>query len=76
MGSKTITIREEVYQKLSRIKEDKSFSELLEELVSEKEVDLMGSFGAWDEEEAEDVRDKTKNFREDFDSDFSEKMES
>lgn len=76
MGSKTITIRDDVYQKLSRIKDDKSFSELLEELVSEKEVDLMDSFGKWSEEQCEDAKGKTNDLREDFDSDFSEKMES
>lgn len=76
MGSKTITIREDVYERLSRIKDDKSFSELLEELASEKEVDLMDSFGKWSKEEFEEVKGKTKDLREDFDSDFSEKMES
>ena len=76
MSSKTITIREDVYEKLSRVKGERSFSELLESLVDEKRVDLEDSFGSWSSEEAEETRDKIREFREDFDSDFGEEVES
>ena len=76
MGSKTITIREEVYEKLSRIKDGRSFSELLEDLAETQSVDLENSFGAWNKEEAEEARNKIKEFKENFESDFDGEVES
>ncbi len=35
---KTITIREDVYEKLLEIKEDKSFSEIILELLNKREI--------------------------------------
>jgi predicted CopG family antitoxin len=65
-----------VYEKLSRIKDGRSFSELLEDLAEDQKVDLEDSFGAWSSEEAEDARSKVKEFEEDFESDFGEEVES
>lgn len=73
MGSKTITIREDVYERLSRIKEDKSFSELLEELVEERDVDLKKSFGAW-KGDKEDLKSTIEEGREKMEEDFEERL--
>jgi predicted CopG family antitoxin len=47
MSTKTISIREDVYSLLSRAKrEDESFSEVIERLLSSQRTDLSSYFGA------------------------------
>jgi predicted CopG family antitoxin len=49
MAFKTITIKEEVYEKLLKAKgKDMSFSEFLEKSVESRKPDLMKFYGAWD----------------------------
>jgi len=55
MASKNISITEDVYNKLLKIKrEDESFSELLIRLLKIQKKTLEKSFGAWDLSEEEE----------------------
>lgn len=73
MASKTITIREEVYEKLSRLKEDKSFSELLEDLVEDRDVGREKSFGSW-KGSKDELKRNIREGRKKFDEDFEERL--
>ncbi len=60
MTSKNISITEEVYNKLLKIKrDDESFSELFLRLLKIQKVKLENCFGAWNlsEEEKNDIWD-------------------
>jgi predicted CopG family antitoxin len=60
MASKNISITEEVYDKLVKIKrEDESFSELFLRLLNSQKSKLEESFGTWDltEEEKREIWD-------------------
>lgn len=71
MGSTTITIRDDVYEKLSNIKEDKSFSELLEVLAEMRRPD-RNSFGAW-KGRKEELEESIEEGREKLERDFEER---
>lgn len=58
MTSKNISITEDVYNKLLKVKkEDESFSELFLRLLKIQKVKLENSFGAWNlsDEEKKDI---------------------
>ena len=61
MTSKNISITEEVYQKLMKIKrENESFSELFLRLLKIQKINIKRTFGAWnlsEEEESEIWKD-------------------
>ena len=61
MTSKNISITEEVYKKLIKIKrEDESFSELFLRLLKSQKINMKRTFGAWnlsEEEESEIWKD-------------------
>lgn len=76
MATKTITIKEEAYERLKKLKGDKSFSEVIMDVTDDKEVDLMESFGVLSDEEAEELREKRKEFREEFNEDADEALRS
>ena len=61
MTSKNISITEEVYQKLLKIKrENESFSELFLRLLKIQKINIKRTFGAWnlsEEEESEIWKD-------------------
>jgi len=60
MASKNISITEEVYEKLVKIKrEDESFSELFLRLLNSQKASLEEAFGTWDltEEEKREIWD-------------------
>jgi len=67
MGTKTIGIREEVYERLkARKREDESFTDLMNRILDETTVDWREGFGTLSEREAdelegivEDSRDQT-----------------
>ena len=66
MGSKNISIRDEVYSALKEAKgEDESFSEVIERLLASRsgEHPLYRLVGALDESEAERVRELAAEFR-------------
>ena len=73
MSSKTITIREEVYEKLTRFKGEKSFSELLEELVEERETDRREAFNAW-KGDKEELKENIEEGREKLEEDFGKRL--
>ncbi len=64
---KTIMIRDDVYKKLVEIKGDKSFSEIIEELIEEsltlRRRKLEKYFGILNEEEAEEIMKEIKEAR-------------
>jgi len=76
MATKTITIKEEAYERLKKLKEGRSFSDTIIDLTEEKKPDLTDAFGAWSEEEAEEAKEKIESFRKKFDEDFDEKTQS
>ncbi|WP_456422269.1 antitoxin VapB family protein [Thermococcus sp.] len=66
---KTITISDDVYNELVRIKGKKSFSELFRELLRERKgnVDaLRHLYGILSEEEYEEAKRKLKEIEEEF----------
>ncbi|MFP3227134.1 MAG: antitoxin VapB family protein [Sulfolobaceae archaeon] len=64
---KTIMIRDDVYKKLVEIKGDKSFSEIIEELIEESQIlrrrKLEKYFGILNGEEAEEMMKEIEEVR-------------
>jgi len=64
---KTIMIRDDVYRRLVEIKGDKSFSEIIEELIEEsltvRRRKLEKYFGILSDKEAEEVMNEIKEAR-------------
>jgi len=75
---KTIMIRDEVYKKLVEIKGDKSFSDVIEELIEEslslRKKRLERYFGILSNEDAEELMEKVKEMREKNDESISRKL--
>jgi predicted CopG family antitoxin len=75
---KTIMIRDEVYKKLVEIKGDKSFSDVIEELIEEslslRKKRLERYFGILRGEDAEELMKKIKEMREKNDESISRKL--
>jgi predicted CopG family antitoxin len=65
---KTIMIRDDVYNKLARIKGDKSFSDIIEELIEEsislRRKKIEKYFGILKDEEAEELKKEIYEMRE------------
>lgn len=74
MATKTITIKEEAYERLKALKGDRSFSEVVMDVTDNKKVDLSESAGLWKDKEG--VEEEIEKFREEFDKDFDEKINS
>ena len=72
MATKTITVKEEAYERLKKFKHGKSFSEVIMEITRDKDVDLSESFGLWSDKDVEEVEEKRREFREDFEEGLSE----
>jgi len=66
MGTKTISIKDSVYEILKRSKkEDESFSDVIERLAKEKNIDFMSFFGGLkDKEVLESIEKDSKKIRE------------
>lgn len=75
---KTIMIRDEVYRKLVEIKGDKSFSDVIEELIEEslslRRKKLEKYFGILSEEEAEELEREIKEMRKRSDESINRKL--
>lgn len=75
---KTIMIRDDVYKKLVEIKGDKSFSEIIEELIEESLVlrrrKLEKYFGTLNGEEAEEMMKEIKEVRKIADESVNRKL--
>ena len=56
MGTKTIGLRDDVYKRLkARKREDESFTDLVNRLLDEEQIDWREGFGTLDAEEAEEL---------------------
>lgn len=75
---KTIMIRDDVYKKLVEIKGDKSFSEIIEELIEEsltlRRRKLEKYFGILNEEQAEEIMKEIKEVRKITDENINRKL--
>ena len=75
---KTIMIREGVYRKLNEIKGNKSFSDIIEELIEEllslRRKKLEKYFGILSEEEAEELEKEIKEIRKMSDENINRKL--
>lgn len=76
---KTIMIRDDVYKKLVEIKGDKSFSEIIEELIEESLIlrrrrKLEKYFGILNGEEAEEMMKEIKEVRKIADESVNRKL--
>lgn len=75
MATKTLTIREEVYDRLKSMKrDDESFSDLLERL-SGSDKDVMSGFGVLADEGGEEFAAGVEEARERMDRDFKERAD-
>jgi len=73
MTSKTISLKEETYERLRREKgEDESFSDVIDRFLNEEEHPLYGLVGLAADDEVEQIREGSRSFREDVDSRMSE----
>jgi predicted CopG family antitoxin len=70
MGTKTIRVSDEIYERLeARKREDESFTDLLERLT-EEERDIYAGFGAWSDSDAtERMREAHEQLNRDADDD-------
>jgi len=75
---KTIVIRDEVYRKLNEIKGNKSFSDIIEELIEEslslRKKKLEKYFGILSEGEAEELEKEIKEMRKRSDESINRKL--
>lgn len=56
MGTKTIGLRDDVYERLkARKREDESFTDLMDRLLDETTVDWREGFGTLSEQEADEL---------------------
>lgn len=68
MGTKTIGVTEEVYDRLrARKRDDESFTDLLDRLIDETAGDWRDGFGSLSAEEADSLRAAAERSRERFD---------
>ncbi|MFB6216678.1 MAG: antitoxin VapB family protein, partial [Candidatus Aenigmatarchaeota archaeon] len=71
-----ITIKESAYEKLKAIKGDRSFSEVIEDVTEDRKPDISESFGILSEEEAEDARERMKEFEDSFEEGWNGEVQS
>jgi len=68
MPTKTIGVREEVYERLrARKRDDESFTDLIDRLIDESEGDWRDGFGSLSTEETDSLRETAAASRERFD---------
>jgi len=74
---KTIVIRDDVYRKLNEIKGNKSFSDIIEELIEEslslRKKKLKKYFGILSKEESEELEREIKEMRKNGDEGINRK---
>lgn len=64
MGTKTIGITEEVYERLkARKREDESFTDLVDRLMDEARPDWRAGFGTLPEDDATELRELVEDSR-------------
>jgi len=68
MASKTISLKEETYERLRRKKsDDESFSDVIDRVLSDEEHPLYGLVGLAKDGEVAQIRASSRSFREDVD---------
>jgi predicted CopG family antitoxin len=68
MSSKTISLKEETYERLRREKgDDESFSDVIDRFLSEEEHPLYGLVGLATDDEVARIRAASRSFRADVD---------
>lgn len=71
MTSKTISLKEETYERLRRAKgPNESFSDVVDRLIGEGDHPLYDLVGVADSEEMERLREHSRAFREEVDGRF------
>ena len=64
MGTKTIGLREDAYERLkARKRDDESFTDLVDRLLEETTVDWREGFGTLSETEVDDLEDAVRDAR-------------
>jgi len=64
MGTKTIGIRDEVYERLkARKREDESFTDLMDRMLDETTIDWREGFGTLSEREADELEQIVEDSR-------------
>jgi len=75
---KTITVRDDVYRKLNEIKGNKSFSDIIEELIKEslslRKKKLKKYFGILSKQEAKELEGEIKEMRKKNDESINRKL--
>ncbi|GAB7009778.1 antitoxin VapB family protein [Halorubrum trueperi] len=75
MATKTIGVREEVYERLrARKRDDESFTDLLDRLIDESEGDWRDGFGSLSTEEVESIRESATASRKRFNESAAERQ--
>jgi predicted CopG family antitoxin len=76
MGTKTIGLREDVYERLkARKREDESFTDLIDRLIDESSVDWRETFGSLSEDEAAELERAAAQSREAAGRGFDDRQE-
>jgi predicted CopG family antitoxin len=79
MKFKTLTIKEEVYRELLRIKrKDESFSELFMRMVKKEKPDFKKFYGSWSDltnKEIKKISEAIRTLRTSADKNFKKRME-
>lgn len=75
MATKTIGVREEVYERLrARKRDDESFTDLLDRLIDESEGDWRDGFGSLATEEVDSIREEAIASRKRFNESAAERQ--
>ncbi len=76
MGTKTIGLREDVYERLkARKRDDESFTDLIDRLIDETSVDWRETFGSLSSEEANELEQAVVRSRESTGRGLSDRQE-
>ena len=76
MGTKTIGLRDDVYERLkARKREDESFTDLVNRLLDEEQTDWREGFGTLDAQEAEELEQAVQTSREQTSAGLAERQQ-
>ena len=76
MGTKTIGLREDAYERLkARKREDESFTDLVNRLLDEDQTDWREGFGTLDAEEAEELERAVETSRRQTNAGLAERQQ-
>ena len=76
MGTKTIGLRDDVYERLkARKREDESFTDLVNRLLDEEQTDWREGFGTLDAEEAEELEQAVETARKQTSAGLAERQQ-